>query len=67
MKPGDNITCIRSHGYDLTVGKAYEVVRFYPSERMDSGSGFILPAYVVIVDDGGVEAMAHATRFTTNS
>ncbi len=57
---GDKITPIYPSGYDLTMGKVYEVVKYdppYPDEN------FTWPAYVQIHDDRSVLVTAHARRF----
>ena len=57
---GDKVTPLYPSGYDLTVGKVYEVVKYeapFPDEN------FTWPAYVEVLDDRGKFVVAHARRF----
>lgn len=57
---GQMITPVYTNGYDLTMGKEYQVVVYEPQLV---GGTFTWPAYVHFVDDLGKKCIAHARRF----
>lgn len=64
MKPGDEITCKGSRGYNFTTGKKYRVLNYEP-KCFDKNTvcGFTWPAYVTVQDDTGKTVICHANRF----
>ena len=57
---GDKVTPLYTSGYDLTMGKVYEVVKYDPPF---CEVNFTWPAYVEFHDDRGKLTVAHAHRF----
>lgn len=66
MNVGDNIKCIRSDGYNITIGKKY-VVRKYEPGFFDTSvpAGYTWPAYVTVDNDSGRQITCHASRFVS--
>ena len=58
---GQKITPVYTNGYDITLGKEYEVVLYEPVCVDDYN--YTWPAYVHFVDDYGKKCIAHARRF----
>mgnify|MGYP000607188945 CR=1 FL=1 len=54
------VICKVNRGYNFTEGKTYDLVEFIPRLVTDH---FTFPRYVVVVDDNGKTAQAHAYRF----
>ncbi len=59
---GQVVTCIRGHGYLLTQGADYTVLRYEPSEP-EPAARYTWPAYVRVTDDTGKRCVCHASRF----
>lgn len=57
---GQMVTPVYTNGYDLTMGKEYQVVMYEP--QLVDGT-FTWSAYVHFVDDYGKKCIAHARRF----
>lgn len=62
MNVGDKIKCRAPRGYDLTMGKEYEVIKYEPEAH---DINFTWPAYVHVKDDIGEVCVCHAHRFTS--
>lgn len=56
------VICRRSHDYNFTEGKEYEVIELCPQLICEN---YTFPRYIVVLDDNGKKAISHATRFKT--
>ena len=61
FEPGDKVTPRYTRGYDISMGKSYEVISYEPRDPQPT---FTWPAYVCVADNSGREVKAHAFRFT---
>lgn len=59
---GQAVVCVRGHGYLLTEGKEYTVLRYEPS-CPEPAARYTWPAYVHFIDDTGKKCICHAYRF----
>lgn len=57
---GQLVTPVYTAGYDLTMGKEYQVTEYEPQFADDN---YTWPAYVHFVDDFGKKCISHARRF----
>ena len=65
FRAGEVVKANCSHAYRITEGKSYTVISFEP-EFYDSthSTGFVWPAYVIVLDDNNQPLHCHAHRFT---
>lgn len=57
---GQRVRCVDASGYDLTKGKEYVIVAYYPPGKVGAHS---FPDYVGVVDDSGKTVTSHTYRY----
>lgn len=62
-KAGQLVRCLYADGYNFKEGGEYIVAKYTPPYQTQGAGGFTFPAYVSVIDDTGLVATCHASRF----